>query len=96
MRWWLPEMAALSPAPEAAAPGWRCAAEPTCNTPDFGCKVCIEKAHKAGKSVDHMVHRPKGAGVAGSGGLKRASSARVAPTGSSGKAKGKSYRGVLG
>ena len=43
---WLPELAALTPAPEAAAPGWRCSAEPTCTSPEFGCKTCA--ANKKG------------------------------------------------
>ena len=47
MRSWLPELAALTPAPEVAAPGWRCSAEPTCTTPEFGCKTCA--ANKKGK-----------------------------------------------
>ena len=37
---WLPELAALTPAPEATMPGWRCSAEPTCSAPEFGCKTC--------------------------------------------------------
>ena len=48
MRDWLPELAALTPAPEAAAPGWQCSAEPTCTTPEFGCKTCA--ASKKGKA----------------------------------------------
>ena len=43
---WLPELAALTPAPEATAPGWRCSAEPTCTAPEFGCKTCA--ANKKG------------------------------------------------
>ena len=40
---WLATMAALKPSDAAARDGWRCTAEPTCHSPDFGCKTCGPK-----------------------------------------------------
>ena len=40
---WLATLAALRPSEAAARDGWRCTAEPTCHSPDFGCKTCAPK-----------------------------------------------------
>jgi hypothetical protein len=80
---WLPELAALTPAPEAIVPGWRCSADPTCTAPEFGCKTCA--ANKKGTaSVAAQASAPRSRASS-----PRGHAAMLHDSGRGGKGKGR-------